>query len=217
LAEELANNGAYKAVITEEFLESFYRATPLHDIGKVAIDDAILRKPGPLTPDEFQAMQKHTIVGDELLRSAARILPTAKYLEMAADIARHHHERFDGRGYPDQLCRTNIPLAARILCVADVFDALTSKRVYKEAVSVSEAARIILAETARQFDPLIIEAFEARLDDMRHAHSRFASNFPIYGTSTPGAAVLNDGRLNEWCLEPSKGSNANCNNTVLVD
>jgi putative two-component system response regulator len=169
LALQLASAGPYKQQIDAQFLEDLYRATPLHDIGKVAIPDAILRKPGPFTREEFEVMKTHTTIGSELLRVAATNLPAASYLNMAASIARHHHERFDGTGYPDGLSNTEIPLPARILCVADVFDALTTKRVYKDAVSVAQATRIILDENGMHFDPVVIEAFRSRLEEFNDA------------------------------------------------
>jgi putative two-component system response regulator len=176
LAERLDISGPYRAQIDSTFCENLYRASPLHDIGKVAIDDAILRKPGPLTREEFEVMKTHTTIGSDLLRAAANKLRRANYLEMAAEVARYHHERFDGMGYPERLAGVNIPLAARILSVADVFDALTSKRVYKEAVSFSKAAAIILEESGQQFDPVIVEAFRVRIDDFHQAYSCFAES-----------------------------------------
>ena len=202
LAEELAANGPYRAFVDASFRESLYRATPLHDIGKVAVGDAVLRKPGPLTADEFDAMKTHTVIGSEILRAAYRKIPNAKYLEMAADIARHHHERFDGSGYPDGLSGALIPLAARILAVADVFDALTNKRVYKEAISISAAADEIRAGAGSQFDPAIVAAFEARLEIIRQAHARFAARCAMYdGSLSPFRAHLDAGSRQNWFLE----------------
>jgi len=173
IAEFLSVSGPYTDLIDDRFLEHLYHATPLHDLGKVAIHDAILRKPGPLTSEEFEVMKTHTIVGSQLLRRAAERLPHARYLEMAAMIARHHHEWFDGSGYPDGLSRLEIPLAARICTVADVFDAITSPRVYKPAVSITKAIDIVLEGNGTQFDPAVIEAFQTRLDDIHVAYSRF--------------------------------------------
>lgn len=173
LAEQLAVTGPYSSQIDETFLQYLYRASPLHDIGKVAIDDAILRKPGALTAGEFTAMKQHTVAGSDILARAAARLANSDYMQMAAEIARHHHERFDGSGYPDGLEGAMIPLAARIVSVADVFDALTARRVYKPAMSVSHAAGIIEQGAGTQFDPVIVEAFRSRLDDFRLAHARF--------------------------------------------
>jgi putative two-component system response regulator len=202
LAEELAAHGPYRAKIDAEFRDCLYRASPLHDLGKIAIDDAILRKPGPLTDQEFATIKTHTIVGSELLRAAFRKMPTAKYLDMAAEIARYHHERFDGTGYPEGLLGQGIPLAARILAVADVFDALTSKRVYKAAVSISEAVETIRAGAGTQFDPLIVAALDARLDIIRQAHAGFASHCGMYdGALTPFRAHLDTAGRPSWLAE----------------
>src|SRR4029077_12989593 len=141
-------------------------------IGKVGIDDAILRKPGPLTEAEFEAIKQHAAIGGDILRQAAEKLPHADYLKMAVEIARHHHERFDGSGYPGGLAGADIPLSARIVAVADVFDALTSRRVYRFALSVNEAADSIRANSGNHFDPAVIRAFERRLEDFLHAQGR---------------------------------------------
>ncbi len=174
LAEQLAMTGPYRAAIDEVFLRNLYRASPLHDIGKVGVDDAVLRKPGRLTPSEFEAIKLHTSVGAELLGRALAEMPNAEYLRMAIDIAKHHHERFDGTGYPDGLAGTAIPLAARIVSVSDVFDALTSDRVYHKAVSPEEAAQIIQAGAGTQFDPVVVGALLSRFDDCVRARQRWS-------------------------------------------
>jgi putative two-component system response regulator len=193
LAEELSSAGPYRILIDRAFKEDLYRASPLHDVGKIGVDDAILRKPGPLTEQEFASMKKHTIVGFEILRAAARKLPAAGYLTMAAEVARHHHEWFDGSGYPDGLAGAKIPLAARILAVADVFDALTTQRVYKDAISVSAATEVIQRETRSHFDPVVMGAFEAQLDAFRLAQTRFAAQCAMYdGSLMPAEALFDD-------------------------
>src|SRR6185369_1137625 len=143
------------------------------DIGKVAIEDAILRKPGPLTAAEFATVKLHAGIGGDILANAAERLPHAKYITMAAAIARHHHERFDGSGYPDNLAGLAIPLAARIVAVADVFDALTSNRVYHRAIHAADAAQVIVEGAGTQFDPAVVEAFRSRFADFKQARSRF--------------------------------------------
>ncbi len=191
LAEQLAVAGPYCRQIDESFLQQLYRASPLHDIGKVGIEDAILRKPGPLSESEFEAIKRHTIIGSEILAQAAAKLPHADYLNMAVDVARHHHERFDGSGYPDGLAGADIPLAARIVALADVFDALTSRRVYKPAIPVTEAVGIIEANEDR-FDPAIVDAFRSRLDDFRQARDRYSAASSVDDPELVGARSDDD-------------------------
>jgi HD-GYP domain-containing protein (c-di-GMP phosphodiesterase class II) len=134
---------------------------PLHDIGKVGLPDHILLKPGKLTADERILMQTHTTIGADTLQNVAKQHPfAAAFLQMAIDIARHHHERYDGKGYPDRLAGNDIPLAARILAISDVYDALRSRRPYKPALSHTAAMHVMLDMSAGQFDPLLLEAFK---------------------------------------------------------
>jgi len=135
LAEQLHIEGPYQEVVDEQFIEDIYRSSPLHDIGKVGIPDAILLKPGRLTPEEFNVMKTHTIVGAKALRQAAAQSTYGGFLTMAELIARYHHERYNGRGYPEGLVGDAIPLCARIAALADVYDALPSARGYKPAFS----------------------------------------------------------------------------------
>lgn len=160
--------------IDNEFLHLIYRTSPLHDIGKVAIPDAILLKPASLTPMEFEVMKKHTLFGAETLDAALREFPNAKFLRMAKDIALTHHEKYDGSGYPNGLAADQIPLCGRIVAVADVYDALTSQRVYKAAMSHEEAKGIISAERGRHFDPIIVDAFLRAEAEVKEIRSRFA-------------------------------------------
>lgn len=152
------------AGIGDDFLADLRGAVLLHDIGKLYIPDRILFKPGRLTPAEFELMKAHTTAGFQLLDEAAEALRQrlgggVTFLDMARDIARSHHERWDGRGYPDRLAGEAIPLAARITAVADVYDALISKRVYKEPWPAAEVVPWIAAESGRAFDPEAVRAF----------------------------------------------------------
>jgi PAS domain S-box-containing protein len=165
LAEHLSREGPYVDQIDENFLQDLFRSSPLHDIGKVAIPDAILLKPGRFTPEEFKVMQTHAAIGAETLESALRHSGDGGFLRMAAGIARWHHERFDGRGYPDGLAGLNIPLAARIVALADVYDALTSARVYKEGYDPRHARDMIIAASGTQFDPAVVDAFRVCYPD----------------------------------------------------
>ncbi len=171
IAEQLAKEGPYINEIDEQFLENIYRSSPLHDIGKVGIPDAVLLKPGQLSDDEFEIMKRHTLIGEEVLKKASEHSESGDFLAMAVDIARYHHERFDGRGYPDGLVHQNIPLSARIVALTDVYDALTSVRVYKSALEPIVAKSMIEQEKGRHFDPMIVEAFCTRWDGFLNVHA----------------------------------------------
>src|SRR5690606_33804979 len=147
--------------INQTFIDNIFQSSPLHDIGKVGIPDIILLKPGRLTDVEFNMMKHHTVIGAEALEEVARHSESGHFLKMAVEIARSHHERFDGTGYPDGLKGHDIPLAARITAVADVFDALTSIRVYKSAFTPDIARSMMTNDAGKHFDPAIIEAFLA--------------------------------------------------------
>lgn len=162
LAEHLAEHGPYRDQVDAAFIDDIYRSSPLHDIGKVGIPDAILLKPGRLSADEFRIMKTHSTIGADALEEVAHRSPSGGFLAMAVVIARCHHERFDGLGYPTGLGGQDIPLAARIVALADVYDALTSVRVYKAAFDPRKARRMIAAERGRHFDPAIVDAFLAR-------------------------------------------------------
>jgi putative two-component system response regulator len=159
LAEQLFAMGVYTDTINRRFIQSVYETSPLHDVGKVGIPDAILLKKGKLTKDEFEIIKQHTLIGYNTLISVTRQGKKSKYLEMAAEIACSHHEKWDGSGYPKGLSGLDIPLAARIVAMADVYDALRSQRVYKPAYSHEEARKIILFKSKGHFDPNVIEAF----------------------------------------------------------
>lgn len=161
MAEYLSENERMETPITAEFIEALYVASPLHDIGKVGIPDQILLKPGRLTKREFEIMTWHTTIGGDTLGAAHKEVGSNMLLAMGRDIARHHHERWDGTGYPDGLKGNDIPLEARIVALADVYDALTSRRPYKEPFSHEKARQIILEGAGSQFDERIIQAFLA--------------------------------------------------------
>ena len=169
LAEHLSHDSPYARDIDAKFLEDLFRSTPLHDIGKVGIPDNILLKPGRLDSDEFEIMKQHAEIGAVALERAVLKSPYGSFLCMAADIARHHHERIDGKGYPYGLVDQQIPIAARLASLADVFDALTSKRVYKDAMEVDEARSIIEQASGTQFDPVVVDAFSECFDDFIQA------------------------------------------------
>lgn len=159
IAIELRRDGRYRHFITDGFVESLYQSSPLHDIGKVGIPDSILLKPGKLTPHEFDIMKTHTQIGGDTLRAAEREAGGNLFLAMGREIALHHHEKWDGSGYPHGLTGESIPLSARIAAIADVYDALSSKRPYKDAFSHEKSRQIILEGNERHFDPVMVEAF----------------------------------------------------------
>jgi PAS domain S-box-containing protein len=173
LALELANSPRYAAIIDAGFVHTIYVASPLHDVGKVAIPDGILLKPGKLTDKEFAVMKTHSRVGAEILAHVG-LTRQVPFLDMAEKIALQHHEKFDGSGYPDGLCGDQIDLAARIVALADVYDACTSDRVYHAARSHGETRQIILDGEGTHFDPEIVQAFlrsEELFQQIRLAHS----------------------------------------------
>ena len=188
LSEQLAMSGPYAARINETFLRNLYFAIPLHDIGKVGISDAILRKPEPLTPDEFDEMKRHATLGAELLEGAAARFPSVEYWQTAIKIARHHHERFDGTGYPDGLAGEAIPLAARIVAVADAFDEMTSDRVGRKANEPAEATAEIVRGSAAQFDPAIVDAFLKCNDLLLQVRTHFSD--AVQSSDPPPADAL---------------------------
>ena len=162
LAEKAVALPTFATQIDRHFIEMLECCAPLHDIGKVGLPDHILLKPGKLDADERILMQAHTTIGSETLREVARIHGTAlAFLHMAIDITRHHHERFDGTGYPDRLAGSSIPLAARIVAICDVYDALRSRRVYKPALSHAASVQLMTEASPGHFDPALLQAFVA--------------------------------------------------------
>lgn len=172
LGDELSHLHKFAQEVDGEFVELLYLASPLHDIGKVGIPDHVLLKPGKLTLQEFEIMKEHTLIGGKTLGDAARAYPDVQMLSMAREIALTHHERFDGTGYPHGLSGLDIPLCGRITALADVYDSLTSKRVYKDRMSHDEARKIIIEGRNTHFDPDIVDAFLRRenefIDVARH-------------------------------------------------
>lgn len=159
LAQQLATVPALHDVVNAEFIRLMYQTSPLHDIGKVGIPDGVLLKAGGLTAEEYEIMKRHTVIGADTLGAALKQFPQAEFLRVARDIALTHHERWDGTGYPNGLAGEQIPLCGRIMAVADVYDALTSRRVYKPALDHETARRMIESEAGTQFDPMVVHAF----------------------------------------------------------
>lgn len=179
LAEELHRDSPYADELSDTVIELLFKSAPLHDIGKVGVPDGILLKPGKLTADEFQLMKKHAEMGARIIASAERLLDApSSFLRFAREIAHRHHENWDGSGYPDGLAGTAIPLSARLMAVADVYDALISKRCYKLSFSHADACEFIENQKGIKFDPIVVQAFQ-RLQD------RFAEIARAYSDDSP--------------------------------
>jgi putative two-component system response regulator len=174
LSQQLALTGQFKDEITPEYAHLIYLTSPLHDIGKVGIPDSVLLKPGRLSDREFEIMKTHAELGSQTLDAALRQFPGVKFLQMGRDIAASHHERFDGTGYPAKLTKENIPLCGRIVALADVYDALTSRRVYKAAFAHDIAKSMIVAESGTQFDPAVVAAFVASEERFAEIRQQFS-------------------------------------------
>jgi putative two-component system response regulator len=174
LAEYMRNLPAYAALLDENTVDWLYLSAPLHDVGKVATPDSILLKPGRLTEEEFEKMKLHTIHGRDALAAAERKLGGDSFLQIAREIAYCHHERWDGKGYPQRIKGEQIPLSARMMAVADVYDALTSKRVYKPALPHEEVVSIIVSGKGTQFDPGVVDAFIALQNSFHEIAVKFA-------------------------------------------
>lgn len=159
ITKQLRNDNVYTDIINDRFVQDLNSSAPLHDIGKIAVPDSILKKPAKLSDEEFEVIKTHTIKGGEIILDTMNGVGENDYMKMAYDIALYHHERWDGKGYPEGLRGEEIPLSARIMAVADVFDALISKRCYKRAMSIDEAYNIIIEESGSHFDPLVVESF----------------------------------------------------------
>ncbi len=159
IMEQMRREGIYEEMLTDEFIENVCDSAPLHDIGKITISDTILNKPGKLTNEEFEIMKTHAQAGGRILDRAIHLVPGSSFLEEARKLAYSHHERWDGKGYPLGLAGKDIPLSARIMSVADVFDALISDRSYKKGFSFEKSISIIREGVGSQFDPLVARAF----------------------------------------------------------
>lgn len=165
LAHKAKNNGYCKKILTDEYITLLTKAAPMHDIGKIVVPDSVLKKPGKLKPNEFNEIKRHTTEGGRIVREVLGDGEDKEYIQMAIDVASCHHERWDGNGYPNGLAGEDIPLSARIMAIADVFDALVSPRVYKEPFSVDKAMEIIKEEAGSHFDPTLATLFIGMEDD----------------------------------------------------
>ena len=165
IAENAQKEGVYADKLDPHFIALMSTLAPMHDIGKIIVPDRILKKPGRLTPEERTQMEKHASVGGEVVKEVLSGITNEEYINVASDIATYHHERWDGTGYPKGLKGEEIPLSARIMALADVFDALVSERCYKEAMTPSEAFKVIEEEAGTHFDPMLAQVFLNHRDD----------------------------------------------------
>ncbi|NCB35849.1 MAG: HD domain-containing protein, partial [Clostridia bacterium] len=172
LAVQLSAKSPYAQSITPDFIRNIYYSAPLHDIGKVGIPDNILLKPGRLLPEEFEVMKTHVLLGSLALQKVLDEYPRNTFIKMGVQLTKYHHEKWNGKGYPDGLSGDAIPLPARIMALADVYDALRSCRPYKEGFSHEESVRIIREDSGQSFDPVIVDAFLALADDFADVFGR---------------------------------------------
>ena len=195
LAHTLAEQPAFAALLSDAYIDLLCRSVPLYDMGSIGVPERILLKPGPLTPDEVVLMRTHTTVGHAAIERAEQTLGrVSPRLVVAKELALSHHEKWDGSGYPQGLAATQIPVAARIMAIADVYDALISDKVYKQGVPHDRAVQVIFGERGAHFDPDMVDAFIAIQDtfariarqhadteaDMRHRMEYMASSIADY-------------------------------------
>ncbi|MBO4337324.1 MAG: HD domain-containing protein [Lachnospiraceae bacterium] len=173
IVESLKKKGYYAEKITPKFMSDVVRSAPLHDVGKINIPDEVLNKPGKLTDEEYEIMKTHTTAGKKIMENAISSVEGDSYLKEARNMAAYHHERWDGKGYPEKIHGEVIPLSARIMAVADVFDALTSPRVYKPAFPLEKALAIINEGKGTQFDPKCVEAFMESIDEVKEVMKKY--------------------------------------------
>ena len=177
LAQKLRKHPRFAQFLTDHNIAMLFKSAPLHDIGKVGIPDRILLKPGRFEPDEFEIMKTHTTLGRDAIEHAENSLGTeVEFLSMAKEIALSHQEKWDGSGYPEGLSGDDIPISARLMALADVYDALISRRVYKEGMPHEKAVAIIEASKSSHFDPDIVDAFVAIQDQFRNIAARYGDS-----------------------------------------
>jgi putative two-component system response regulator len=173
LSEYLKDNPDYRDYLTERTIDLLFKSAPLHDIGKVGVPDRILLKPAKLDDREWAVMKKHTNYGFEALLRAEEEMGSTSFLKIAREVVLYHHERWDGKGYPEGLKGSAIPISGRLMALADVYDALISERVYKKPYSHADAVAYILSQRGTRFDPVVVDAFEALQDEFLHIAQKF--------------------------------------------
>lgn len=201
LAQYLSSIERFHGIIDSEFVRLIFQTAPLHDIGKVGIPDSVLLKPGKLTDSEMNIMRTHVMLGAQTLEASLERFPNVRFLQIARDIAISHHERWDGKGYPTGIKGEEIPLAARIVALADVYDAITSKRIYRDAIPHSQAKAMILRERGAHFDPAVVDAFVATEEQFIAIREQFRD------TDVPAESIV---------AEPAPKPRVVVNNKVLL-
>ncbi len=176
IANELHSHRYYDDILTTDYINDLVKAAPMHDIGKISVRDAVLQKPGRLTDEEYTEMKRHAEKGGDIIRETFRNLGDEDYRKMAFEVARYHHEKWNGKGYPDGLKRKEIPLCARIMAVADVFDAISEDRCYRAAMPMDKCFEIIAQGSGQDFDPIIAEVFIEAREKIEAIHKEFSEN-----------------------------------------
>lgn len=182
LTKDAMKDGVYSDILDDRFVSMIRMMAPMHDIGKIVVSDRILKKPGKLTEEEYEQMKKHATAGGTVIREVLSGVAEEEYLEVASDIATYHHEWWDGTGYPKGLSGEDIPISARIMAIADVFDALISERCYKKSIPIDEAFKIIEEEKGTHFDPLLVTVFLDHKDEFELIVSNEHGSIDTLGT-----------------------------------
>jgi len=173
IAQEAQKKGLYTNILTDEYIEILKNAAPMHDIGKIVVPDAILKKPGKLEPEEFEQIKMHTTAGAKIISEILGPVQTPAFVTATQEIAESHHEKWNGKGYPCGINGDEIPLCARLMAVADVYDALVSKRCYKQAMTFDEATEIIKVSSGSHFDPVLVDLFLEKTEDFKEIAERY--------------------------------------------
>ena len=159
LLDEIKTNSLFSSIMTKDFEDKMMNAAPMHDIGKISIPDTILQKPGKLTDEEYNVMKKHSVLGGEIIQEIFKDMDDKEFLNIAYDVTRYHHEKWNGNGYPEGLVGKEIPFSARIMAIADVFDAISAKRCYRDAMPLDKCFAIIKEGKGVDFDPVLTDLF----------------------------------------------------------
>ena len=160
----------YREILTQDYMDELLQAAPMHDIGKISTPDSILQKPGRLTDEEFDIMKKHTTSGAEIIQKTLHTMGDQDFVNLVTNVALSHHEKWNGTGYPQGLAGQDIPLCARIMAIADVFDAVSAKRCYRDAMTLEQSFKIIEEGSGTAFEPLLVDVFMELKDEVINVH-----------------------------------------------